>query len=122
MIPQPSTQAAHWASLVAEWQESGLTQALFCVQKNLVRHQFKYWRQRLGRSASKAKLPVAIPIFHTSLIPPRHDNLFVEIDRMEFKLMDGERTATVIIQGTIPFAVLQNIGQACAMTGKSAHV
>ena len=36
-----------WNSHVEHWQASGLTQAAYCQQNELVAHQFSYWKRKL---------------------------------------------------------------------------
>ena len=36
-----------WNSHVGHWQASGLTQAAYCQQNELVAHQFGYWKRKL---------------------------------------------------------------------------
>ena len=47
----------NWLSLVKEWEDSGLTQAEFCHQKDVKKVTFGYWRNKFiasGDVESKA--------------------------------------------------------------------
>lgn len=38
-----------WTSHINAWKSSGLTQAKYCRQKDLIRHQFTYWKCKLEK-------------------------------------------------------------------------
>lgn len=57
-----------WQQHIADWQQSGLSQAAFCQSQKLSYHQFIYWRQKLAPksddsavSTSPQLLPVQYP-------------------------------------------------------------
>lgn len=120
---QPRTQAAYWEPYVTEWRHSGLSQIQYCTQNDLSLHRFRYWRQRLEKMASGINQNAIIPIFQTTSPPLLHDDLMVTVDRLEFGSSSvGSPPWTITITGSIPFAVLQQIGQACAQARGVHHV
>lgn len=46
-IPTKSLTKADWQRLSTEWEESDLSQQVFCKQKRIGFHAFSYWRNRL---------------------------------------------------------------------------
>ena len=38
-----------WGSHINRWASSGMSQAAYCRQKNLIRHRFSYWKRKLGK-------------------------------------------------------------------------
>ena len=58
----------YWAQQVQAWQQSGLTQAAFCRQEDLVHHRFIYWRGKFqtkspsSRQKMKATRHAFVPV------------------------------------------------------------
>ena len=54
---------AHWRQVVAEWAQSGLTQAEFCRQRGIPPGTFGHWKQELARrdAARQAGIEPAVP-------------------------------------------------------------
>jgi len=44
---------AYWHRHMAGWKSSGVSQAKFCKNNNLVYHQFLYWRHKLKQTTNK---------------------------------------------------------------------
>ena len=44
--------AAHWRSHIDAWQRSGLSQAAYCREHQLVKSRFTYWKNKLQKSHS----------------------------------------------------------------------
>ena len=42
-----------WPDLISEWRQSTLSGAEFCLQRNLVYHQFQYWKQKLSKTTAQ---------------------------------------------------------------------
>ena len=60
-----------WQQHIAQWQASGLSQASYCRQQELLKHQFRYWKRKfladLEPAAPEpksgfARVQVAVPI------------------------------------------------------------
>ena len=54
-MTSPETQTntlapSQWPDIIQEWQRSALSGAEFCLQRNLVYHQFQYWKQKLNKT------------------------------------------------------------------------
>ena len=47
------TPRTDWRKEIEQWQESGLTQAAYCKQNNLLPHQLGYWKRKLNPKPSK---------------------------------------------------------------------
>lgn len=50
-------QTERWQSHFDAWQASGLSQAAYCREHELVYCQFTYWKQKLSQGASPATRP-----------------------------------------------------------------
>ena len=61
------TKSEQWQQYVDAWQKSGLSQATFCKQHELVLHNFQYWRKRLRSAADNAETSIK-----TSKLIPVH--------------------------------------------------
>ncbi len=65
MLPRHQ-RSTFWNKRIEQWQQSGLTQKDFCLQQNLVAHQFTYWlnkfqlTQREPKSSAGGFVPVNI--------------------------------------------------------------
>ena len=46
----PKEKRQFWENHIQAWQESGMTQAGYCRQKNLKNHRWWYWRKRISFS------------------------------------------------------------------------
>ena len=57
--PQLITQ---WQNHLKDRQESGLTVASWCRQKNIKPHQFWYWQKRLGGNPSRDRTTGFVPV------------------------------------------------------------
>lgn len=51
----PSNLNLHWQALIKQWQASGLSGSQFCIQQDLVYHQFMYWKQKFSKQTPIAK-------------------------------------------------------------------
>lgn len=51
-----------WCELIEAQEQSGLSQAEFCKQNNLVLSQFVYYRSQIRRSAEAKKENTFIPV------------------------------------------------------------
>jgi hypothetical protein len=47
------TKAEIWQQHITEWQDSGLSQVVFCNQQKINIHNLQYWRRRLAPPAAK---------------------------------------------------------------------
>ena len=56
-IVADTRQTTRWKSHLDAWQASGLTQAAYCRQHELVYCQFTYWKQKLTQSATPPTQP-----------------------------------------------------------------
>jgi len=57
-----------WQAQLADWSASGKSQAAYCQEMNLNRHQFGYWKRKLlGKSNARQKQSrfVAVKQDHT---------------------------------------------------------
>ena len=45
----------YWSSHIERWQESGLSQRVYCREHNLKDHQFVYWKKRIIRTGTESK-------------------------------------------------------------------
>ena len=55
--PLPQPQDIYWKQQIQTWKLSGLSQAQFCKNNNLIYHRFVYWRGKFDDAtrASSAK-------------------------------------------------------------------
>ena len=55
--PQPQPRDVDWKQQIRTWKLSGLSQAQFCKNNNLIYHRFVYWRGKFDDAtrASSAK-------------------------------------------------------------------
>ena len=67
---------AYWLSIIAEWQNSGLTQKAFCETKAFAYTQFSYWRTRLNQTKQKTA-GTLIPVHVSKKVPTT--NLALEL-------------------------------------------
>ncbi len=76
--PLTPTQS-RWLQHVIAWETSGLSQADFCQQQQLVYGTFVYWRHRLkGLNASSASK--AVSFLPVTLSPIKAKSLVLRID------------------------------------------
>lgn len=71
---------------LANWKDTGLSQAEYCRQNGLIRHRFGYWKRKLFKEAGQvefAVLPVSLPEQSTPFI---QDNISSRL-----RLMVGSR-------------------------------
>jgi len=47
-----STASPNWQQEVSDWQASTLSIADFCKQRDLVYHQFLYWKRKFSKQSS----------------------------------------------------------------------
>jgi hypothetical protein len=40
----------YWEEMLSRWERSGLSQVEFCLQNELNRHRFHYWKRRIRKS------------------------------------------------------------------------
>ena len=55
-----STKATFWQQHFTDWQQSGLSQKVYCARHNLKIATFGYWRRRLATPMSKKLIPVTV--------------------------------------------------------------
>lgn len=54
---------AYWEKRILEWEESGLSQTAFCVQKDIKYANFARWRRRVKSDNQKSSAtPTLLPI------------------------------------------------------------
>ncbi len=53
------SKRACWRHHLDAWQESGLTQVEYCLQNQLNKHTFTYWKAKLRKQSS---LPPLLPV------------------------------------------------------------
>jgi hypothetical protein len=51
-----NTDQNFWQLHIAQWQASGLSQASYCRQQSLVKHQFRYWKRKFLANHESADL------------------------------------------------------------------
>ena len=64
----PTNRHHQWQQHIADWQQSGLSQAAFCQSQQLSYHQFIYWRQKLrpiSESANPARTQQLLPVHYS---------------------------------------------------------
>ena len=59
---------SEWPDIIQEWRRSALSGAEFCLQRNLVYHQFQYWKQKLSKTTA-----------HTVRSPRSKPSAFVQV-------------------------------------------
>lgn len=72
-----TSREAFWQQQLFDWQHSGLSGAVFCLQQSLSYHQFTYWRRKLADGAASRAvgfvqatvMPVAAPVELTLRLP-----------------------------------------------------
>ncbi len=52
-----SDRARYWEGLVAEWEQSGLTQAEFCRRRGVNDVSFAWWKRKLGGTRGRPGKP-----------------------------------------------------------------
>jgi len=85
-----------WTSHINAWKSSGLTQTEYCRQKDLIRHQFTYWKCKLVKKSTPVTF---VPIMEQSLRsqPPHHNEAPIKliIDKYRIEIGDGFSPGTL---------------------------
>ncbi len=63
------TKTEYWQQHIKDWESSGLTQAIYCLQNDIKQNTLYYWRQKLTPRVNKPKK--LIPITVHSATPAR---------------------------------------------------
>jgi|GEM_PF-741844 len=59
ITPQPKQN--FWSQQIENWKQSGLSQVQYCLEHNLKKHTFYYWRAKLDQDCEpQPLLPVTI--------------------------------------------------------------
>ena len=94
-------KADFWADHIKRWQESGLSQIDYCLENNLSRHRFTYWKCKNNKKDNPIKFIPVIPRLTRS---SSHDNiepLKVQVGdkyRIEVGEVFSEETLTRLIK------------------------
>lgn len=81
------TKAEIWQQHITAWQDSGLSQVVFCNQQKIKVHNLQYWRTRLATPAAKPNR--LIPVTITRSAPARlHIGYQVSIELSSEQLPD----------------------------------
>lgn len=73
-----------WKKQIQSWQESGLNQAEYCRNHDLISHRFTYWKNKLVKPEKSPISLVQVNMKASPLHPLRlvfGDPYYVEIDR-----------------------------------------
>jgi len=57
-----AAKRAYWSKQVTEWERSGQTQRVFCVQRGLVLSTFMWWRRQAKRRDAVKSVTPFLPI------------------------------------------------------------
>ena len=52
----------YWASHIADWRASGLSQAAYCKQHYLSKSTFGHWKRKLADQNTQSEAPVVVPV------------------------------------------------------------
>ena len=77
----PRRSAAEWATLVADYRDSGLSIQAYCDEKHIVAATFHKWKRRLSSSstARSSQKPAFVPVACTDTTPPAVSSVTVQI-------------------------------------------
>lgn len=78
----PSDKTTYWQQHIDHWQQSGLSQEVYCQQHKLILSTFGYWRKRLRKQQAAASKLIPVSIARPALV-----NVFLPSDiRIEASL------------------------------------
>jgi len=60
---------SHWAAIMREQQESGLSKNVFCKQNGIIHNTFYYWQKKLREAACEQILANSRPEPENSTVP-----------------------------------------------------
>ncbi len=83
-----SAKRAKWKKRIAQWEASGLTQAVYCREKGLSIHRFSYWRKKWKAASPVSFAEVSMPVELCGY--GRKDALVVRVrDRFAVEVPEG---------------------------------
>ena len=86
-----------WADHIKRWQESGMSQIDYCLENDLSRHRFTYWKCKNNKKDNPVKF---IPIVARSTISSLHNSvepLKVQVgDKYRIEVGEGFSGETLI--------------------------
>ena len=90
-------KADFWGDHIKRWEESGMSQIDYCLEYNLSRHRFTYWKCKNNKKDNPVKF---IPIVTRSTISSLHNSvepLKVQVgDRYRIEVGEGFSGETLI--------------------------
>ncbi len=79
-VKQFTPTQIQWSERIVNWEKSGLTQAAFCKQHQLVYGTFVYWRSHLKKLNAQVKPPEPVSFFPVTLKPEKKTTLTLRIN------------------------------------------
>lgn len=68
-----------WLDIIQQWQRSALSGAEFCLQRDLVYHQFQYWKQKLGKAQAQNPHKAASAFVQVASAPVSHEGITITL-------------------------------------------
>ena len=87
----------HWARLVAEWERTGLSEVVFCRERQITLAPFRWWKSRLSRAdarGSESATP-SVPQRSSRLVPVRVVPSAPDAGAAPLEVVCGSRTIRV---------------------------
>lgn len=69
----PEELTSYWQHYVEVWQASGMTQAEFCKQHDLLYHRFIYWKQKFSGNQARQRPEISTGGF-VKVVPADSDS------------------------------------------------
>ncbi len=79
-ITKPGNKQALWSKRITAWEESGLSQSVFCEQNNFTISAFGYWRTRLKRLKQMNGSSDDISFLPVNIKQDKHNSLTLQIN------------------------------------------
>ena len=71
----PST----WSDIIQQWQCSALSGAEFCLQRDLVYHQFQYWKQKLSKTSTHSTTKNPSTFVQVASVPVSQEGITITL-------------------------------------------
>ena len=108
---------ASWASMFSDQKTSGLSVAEWCLQNNISKNRFFYWKRKLKDEVISSSLPDIVPLSMTPSKSPSNELSNLQITRESCTSCATFQTscARVYINGvTVEFDASASDTQICA--------
>lgn len=87
----------HWQTHIDLWQKTKLTQNAYCIEHNLAKSSFSYWRKQLSDTASDQPPSKFMPL---NVVSPQVATLNIAGLRIEIPVSALEQALPVVLRTT----------------------